>query len=75
MESDEQRDPHEREADRGERLAEELEDRSERLESDIGDAREDWQAKKADPAVPGAPPPAEDMEGKDPPEADYPAKG
>ena len=38
-----------------ERDVEEMEERAERLEQDIEDARDDWEAKKRDPSVPGAP--------------------
>jgi hypothetical protein len=58
-----------------ERDVEEMEERSERLENEIDDAREDWEAKKRDPSVPGA---AADPERSDQdvaPEADYPSKG
>jgi hypothetical protein len=58
-----------------ERAVEEMEERSEKLEQEIDDAREDWDAKKRDPAVPGA---AGDPESADEdlaPEADYPSKG
>ena len=37
-----------------ERELEEMDERSERLEDDIDSAREDWERKKQDPAVPGA---------------------
>jgi hypothetical protein len=37
-----------------ERDVEEMEERSERLDDEIGDAREDWERKKADASVPGA---------------------
>jgi hypothetical protein len=37
-----------------ERDVEEMEERAERLEQDIEDARDDWEAKKRDPSVPGA---------------------
>jgi hypothetical protein len=43
-----------------EREVEEMEERSERLEQDIDDAREDWERKKADESVPGAPPDGDD---------------
>jgi hypothetical protein len=58
-----------------ERDVEEMEERSERLEQEIDEAREDWEAKKRDPSVPGA---AGDPERSDQdvtPEADYPSKG
>jgi hypothetical protein len=37
-----------------ERDIEEMEERSDELEREIGAAREDWEAKKRDPSVPGA---------------------
>jgi hypothetical protein len=43
-----------------EREVEEMEERSERLGQDIDDAREDWERKKADESVPGAPPDGDD---------------
>jgi hypothetical protein len=39
-----------------ERAVEDMEERSERLEDDVDSAREDWERKKQDPSVPGAPP-------------------
>jgi hypothetical protein len=39
-----------------ERDVEEMEERSERLEEDVDAARKDWESKKQDPGVPGAPP-------------------
>jgi hypothetical protein len=57
-----------------ERDVEEMEERSERLEQEIEDTREDWERKKADSGVPGAPADEEDTSGPQP-ETDYPAKG
>jgi hypothetical protein len=37
--------------------ADELEQRSDSLESEISDVRQDWQRKRQDPDIPGAPPP------------------
>ena len=56
-----------------ERDVEEMEERSERLEDEIDEAREDWERKKGDASVPGAPPDEEDTDG---PEtgAKYPTK-
>jgi hypothetical protein len=51
---------HEDQARELEREADEMEERSDKLEDDIGDARQDWERKKADPGVPGAPPDDED---------------
>jgi hypothetical protein len=67
---------HERQAEAAEREIAELEERSERVGQEIEDAREDWEAKVADPDVPGAggdPDRAE--EGGRHPETAYPAKG
>ena len=38
-----------------EREVEDMEERSERLEDQIDDTREDWERKKRDSSVPGAP--------------------
>jgi hypothetical protein len=67
---------HERQAEAAEREVAELEERSERVGEQIEEARKDWEAKVADPAVPGAggdPDRAE--EGGKHPETAYPAKG
>jgi hypothetical protein len=50
-------------SERPEREIDEMEERSERLEDEIEEAREDWDRKKADPRVPGAP--SEDDEDED----------
>ena len=56
--------PHEERAADAEDLGDKLEARAEALGDEIDDARQDWEAKKADPAVPGAPPdPDEDEAG------------
>jgi hypothetical protein len=39
-----------------EREVEEMQQRSDRLEEEIEDVREDWERKKQDSSVPGAPP-------------------
>ncbi len=44
-------------ADQLEREADDLERRSEELEGRVKAAGEDWKRKRADPSVPGAPPP------------------
>ena len=51
-------DPVERdkEADRLEHEAERLEEQSQRVDEHIRQAREDWERKEEDPAVPGAQP-------------------
>ena len=67
---------HERQAEAAEREVAELEERSERVGEQVEEARKDWEAKVADPAVPGAggdPDRAE--EGGEHPETAYPAKG
>ena len=74
--SEEETLPHERQAAEADELAAEFESRTEELGNRIDDAREDWEAKKADAAVPGAPPdPDDDVVEDDAPEADYPTKG
>jgi hypothetical protein len=45
-----------------EREAEELESRSHELEHEIDAARTDWERKRADPSVPGAPPHREETD-------------
>jgi ribosomal protein S15P/S13E len=45
---------HEQQAEEAERELADMEQRSERVEQHIEQARKDWEAKKADPAVPGA---------------------
>jgi hypothetical protein len=40
-----------------EQTADELEERSKQLGEEINDVREDWERKRADDGVPGAPPP------------------
>jgi hypothetical protein len=67
---------HERQAEAAERELADMEERSERVGEHIDEARKDWEAKVADPAVPGAggdPDRAE--EGGRHPETAYPAKG
>jgi hypothetical protein len=67
---------HERQAEAVERELEDMEERSERVGEHIDETRKDWEAKIADPAVPGAggdPDRAE--EGGRHPETNYPAKG
>ncbi len=39
-----------------ERELDEMEERSERLDDEVDAAREDWERKKGDASVPGAPP-------------------
>jgi hypothetical protein len=67
---------HEEQADSLEREADKLEHEGERVGEGIDEARKDWEAKVADPGVPGAggdPDRAE--EGGRHPETAYPAKG
>jgi hypothetical protein len=45
---------HEKQADAAERELADMQERSDRVGGRIDDARKDWEAKKADPAVPGA---------------------
>jgi hypothetical protein len=67
---------HERQAEEAERELAEMEERSERVEEDIEEARKDWEAKVADPGVPGAGgDPERAEEGGRHPETAYPAKG
>jgi hypothetical protein len=44
-----------------ERDVAEMEERSDRLEDEIAETRADWERKRADDSVPGAPPPDEDQ--------------
>jgi hypothetical protein len=67
---------HRRQAEAAERELADMEERSERVGARIDEARKDWDAKLADPSVPGAggdPDRAE--EGGQHPETAYPAKG
>ena len=59
-------------SERPERELEDMEDRADRLGDEIDDAREDWERKKGDPQVPGAPEPDDEDENV-PPEADEPS--
>lgn len=45
---------HEEQADRMERVADDMEKQSEKLEQEIDDVREDWRSKQTSDAVPGA---------------------
>ena len=67
---------HERQAEAAERELADMEERGERVGEQIEQTRKDWEAKVADPSVPGAggdPDRAE--EGGRHPETAYPAKG
>jgi predicted nucleic acid-binding Zn-ribbon protein len=46
-----------------ERELEEMQERAEKLEDEIDEVREDWERKKADSSVPGAPPDNDDSDG------------
>lgn len=66
---------HQEQADRAERELESMEHDSEALGERIGEARADWERKKADDAVPGAGGEPEAAESGLPPEADEPTGG
>ena len=67
---------HERQAEAAERELADMEARSERVGKQIEETRKDWQAKVADPSVPGAGgDPERAEEGGRHPETAYPAKG
>ena len=53
------------------RESDELEKRSEQLKERVAETRQDWERKRSDPGVPGAPPPET---GGQEPEAEFPAK-
>jgi hypothetical protein len=64
---------YERQADELESELDDMDERVDELDSDIKDTREDWERKKGDSSVPGAPP--DDVDGTDDaPETDYPSK-
>jgi hypothetical protein len=68
--------PVEEKAGEAERDLADLEKRSEQLGDEIDAARSDWEAKKADPSVPGAAgDPSHAEAGGRHPETAYPAKG
>jgi hypothetical protein len=63
-------------ADKAERELADMEERAERVGEHIDDARSDWEAKLADPGVPGAGgDPGRRAAGGHQPETNYPAKG
>jgi hypothetical protein len=67
---------HEQQAEAAERELADMQERSERVGEHIDDARKDWEAKLADPAVPGAGGnPERAAAGGRHPETAYPAKG
>ena len=53
-------------ADRLEDEAQGLEQRNQELGQQTEDVSQEWERKRSDPAVPGAPPPAEDEDGAPP---------
>jgi hypothetical protein len=53
---------HEKLADQLEYESDRMEQRSAELGEEISDAHDDWQRKRNDPGVPGAPPPADDSD-------------
>jgi hypothetical protein len=62
---------YERQAERLEHEADEMEKRSDELGDEISDVREDWERKKQDDLVPGAQNPETGL----PPEANYTTSG
>lgn len=66
---------HERLADELEQQAGEMKQRSENVQEDVEEMRGEWQAKRADPGVPGAVPKDEDDHSPDPEDpANFPGK-
>lgn len=63
---------HERDHERLEREADDMQEQSERLGDEISGAREDWESKQRDSRVPGATGGPDDAEGDLPPEAEEP---
>jgi hypothetical protein len=61
-------------ADELEQQADDMARQSERLEGETKDVAQDWERKRADASVPGAPPPAQD-EGGEPPTGAPSGKG
>jgi hypothetical protein len=51
---------HDKLADEMEQEGDRLEQRSAELGDEISETRDDWRRKRADPGVPGAPPPEDD---------------
>ena len=62
---------HQKQADRLEAEADQLEKRNEDLGEDISDLKENWEAMRRDESVPGAPAPESGL----PPEANYTTSG
>ncbi len=63
---------HQEKADEAERELAEMQEESDRLGGQIGEAKEDWESKKADDSVPGAGGDPAAAEGDIPPEAEEP---
>jgi hypothetical protein len=59
---------HERLADKLEEELRKLERHSEEVEREVKEARDDWERKRADPGVPGAPAPAREQDETSAPE-------
>ena len=64
---------YERQADELESEADDMDERVDELEGEINATRDDWERKKGDSSVPGAPPDDPDST-EDAPETDYPSK-
>jgi hypothetical protein len=56
----EQPEEHDKLADQMEREGDQMEQRADQLGDEISDVRDDWQRKRSDEGVPGAPPPEGD---------------
>jgi hypothetical protein len=56
---------HDKLADQMQQEGDEMKQRSAELGDEISDVRDDWQRKRADEGVPGAPPPEESDESED----------
>ena len=69
----EQPEEHDKLADQMEREGDQVEQRAAELGDQISDVRDDWQRKRSDEGVPGAPPPKGDASESD--ERDEPADG
>jgi hypothetical protein len=62
---------HEQAAERLEREADDLQRKSDRLGDEIADVKQDWEAKRQDESIAGAPAPESGL----PPEANYTTRG
>jgi phage shock protein A len=58
---------HEEHADRLEQQVDDMQERNDRLEEEIEETRNEWEARKDDPAVPGAAGDPQRAEGDPPP--------